>query len=288
MDGNAARQQDDFFGFDEAEGDDDTHFNGAQRLPPQPDPEDEPRHLQVAPGPKMEPAPRYGVHLPVTLCWGGLDRRRTAVDVSKEGLFVETPDYRAVGDMVQLVIRLPQGDTLRVLCSVERVIAPEEAAFCGGMPGMGMRFFLMDSRMRTGWESYLDDVARGNDPFAPDPELPEHLGEVPLELTRRRAPRKEGHFRVRVKGLLRDKEFLTEDISEGGLFIATEKPADPGTKLHLFVVHPLTQREIALEAVVRWTRSKRATDQGPAGMGVQIVTDSAEDAEAFVHFLNEG
>ncbi len=189
--------------------------------------------------------------------------------------------------MVQMVVRLPRGDTLRVLCSVERVIAPEEAAFCGGMPGMGLRFFLMDARMRSSWEGYLDDLARGASPFAPDPERTEHLGEVPLELTRRRAPRRDGHFRVRVKGLLRDREFLTEDISSGGLFIASEKPSQPGTRLDLFVVHPLTQREIALEAIVRWTRSARP-DGPAAGMGVQIVNESAEEADAFLRFLNEG
>ncbi len=285
MDGNAARQTDDFFGFDEDEG---SGFKGSQRLPPQPDPEDEPRHLQMAPAPEMEPAPRFAVHLPVTLCWGGLDRRRTAVDVSKEGLFVETPDYRAVGDMVQMVVRLPRGDSLRVLCSVERVVAPEEAAFCGGMPGMGLRFFLMDARMRGSWDGYLDDLARGTSPFAPDPERPEHMGEVPLELTRRRAPRRGGQFRVRVKGLLRDKEFVTEDISSGGLFIATDKPANPGTRLGLFVVHPLTQREIALEAMVRWTRGSKNIAGEPPGMGVQIINDSPEDAELFLRFLNEG
>ncbi len=284
MDGNAA-VKDDFFGFDDQ---DETTWRGEERLPPQPDPQIEPRHLQVAPGPNMEPAPHFKVHLPVTLCWGGLDRRRTAVDVSKEGIFVETPDYRAVSDMVQIVVRLPGGDSLRVLCSVERVVAPEEAAFCGGMPGMGLRFFLMDARMRKSWDRYLDDIARGADPFAPDPDLPEHLGEVPLELTRRRAPRREGHFRVRVKGLLRDKEFLTEDISEGGLFIATDKPSNPGTRLHLFVVHPLTQREIALEAIVRWTRSRKLADGGAPGMGVQIVTESEADQQAFLAFLNEG
>ena len=287
MDGNAARTSDDFFGFDPGE-DDSNRFNGAERLPPQPDPEDEPRHLQVAPAPEMEPAPRYAVHLPVTLCWGGIDRRRTAVDVSREGLFVETPDYRSVGDMVQIVVRLPRGDSLRVLCSVERVVAPEEAAFCGGMPGMGLRFFLMDASMKRGWTGYLDDLARGTSPFAPDPSRSEHLGEVPLELTRRRAPRRGGQFRVRVKGLLRNKEFLTEDISGGGLFITTEKPADPGTSLDLFVVHPLTQREIALEAIVRWTRGHDTPAAGPAGMGVQIVTNTEEEAELFVRFLNEG
>lgn len=287
MDGNAARQSDDFFGFD-SEDEEQGKFNGAERLPPQPDPEDEPRHLQVAPAPEMEPAPRFAVHLPVTLCWGGIDRRRTAVDVSREGLFVETPDYRAVGDMVQIVVRLPRGESLRVLCSVERVVAPEEAAFCGGMPGMGLRFFLMDASMKRGWIGYLDDLARGTSPFAPDPSRTEHLGDVPLELTRRRAPRRGGKFRVRVKGLLRDKEFVTEDISGGGLFIATEKPLSPGTRVNLFVVHPLTQREIALEAVVRWTRSRSGPEAGGPGMGVQIVTETDEQAEQFLHFLNEG
>ncbi len=263
------------------------HASAKEVLPPQPDPANEPRHLQWAPG-RKEPQPRFPINLQVALRWGGVDRRRTAVDISDEGMFVESPDHQPVGEMVQLNLRLGTGDGVRLLCSVERVVTPDEAAFCGGMPGMGLRFFLMDARLQQTWRDYLVQLESGKAPMAPDPERSEHLKDAPRKLTRREQPRREGRFRVRVKSKWRLREFWTGDVSSGGLFIGTDKPLDPGSRVDLFVVHPVTQREIALEAVVRWTRSRKQAVSGPPGMGVQLVTDSDADHDAFLHFINEG
>lgn len=256
-------------------------------LSPRPDPANEARHLQWAPG-RKEPAPRFPINLQVILRWGGVDRRRTAVDISDEGMFVESPDHQPVGEMVQISLRLRSGDGVRLLCSVERVVSPEEAAFCGGMPGMGLRFFLMDARLKETWRAYLHELETGNAPMPPDPDRCEHLKDAPRKLTRREQPRREGRFRVRVKSKWRLREFWTGDVSSGGLFIGTDKPLDPGSRVDLFVVHPVTQREIALEAVVRWTRSRKQAVSGPPGMGVQLVTGDDADQDAFLQFINEG
>ncbi len=247
---------------------------------------DEPHHLQIAPGNGVEPSPRYPVNLALTLRWGEKDRRRTAVDVSSEGLFVESPDYVSAGELVQLVVRLPAGEVVRALCTVERVVMAEEAAFCGGMPGMGLRFFMMDTSLHEAWSVYLTQLATGTLPEPPDPDRSEHIAEAPLiKLTRRTNKRKRAKFRVRMRSRTSLEDFYTKNVSRGGMFIATSKPLPPGKLLSLFVVHPLTGREFALQAQVRWTR--KAADGVDAGMGVQIV-DCDETDEAFIEFMNQG
>ena len=247
---------------------------------------DEPHHLQIAPGNGVVPCPRYPVDLPLTLRWAEKDRRRTAVDVSEEGLFVESPDHVQAGELIQLVVRLPAGDVVRALCTVERVVMAEEAAFCGGMPGMGLRFFMMDSALKTSWSIYLEQLRTGTLPEPPDPDRSEHVREAPLiKLTRRTNNRRRARFRVRMRSRTSLEDFYTKNVSRGGMFIATARPLAPGKLLSLFVVHPLTGREFALQAQVRWTR--KATGGVDAGMGVQIV-DCDETDEAFVEFMNQG
>jgi uncharacterized protein (TIGR02266 family) len=226
------------------------------------------------------------VDLPLTLRWEERDRRRTAVDVSEEGMFVESPDHVQAGDLIQLVVRLPAGDVVRALCTVERVVMAEEAAFCGGMPGMGLRFFMMDSVLMEAWSRYLEQLRTGTLPEPPDPDRSEHIKEAPLlKLTRRRNNRKRARFRVRMRSRTSLEDFYTKNVSRGGMFIGTSKPLPPGKLLSLFVVHPVTGREFALQAQVRWTR--KAADGVDAGMGVQIV-DCTETDDAFVEFMNQG
>ena len=249
-------------------------------------PVDEPHHLQIAPGNGVVPCPRYPVDLPLTLRWQEKDRRRTAVDVSEEGMFVESPDHVQAGELIQLVVRLPGGDVVRALCTVERVVMAEEAAFCGGMPGMGLRFFMMDSALVQAWSRYLEQLRTGTLPEPADPDRSEHVKEAPLlKLTRRTNNRKKARFRVRMRSQSSLEDFYTKNVSRGGMFIATNKPLAPGKLLSLFVVHPVTGREFALQAQVRWTR--KAATGVDAGMGVQIV-DCTETDDAFVEFMNQG
>jgi uncharacterized protein (TIGR02266 family) len=247
----------------------------------------EPRHLQLAPGDGQEPSPRWPVDLPVTLRWSGRDRRRSAVDVSTQGMFAESADHAKIGELVQVVVQMHDGGgALRVLCTVERVVLPDEAAFCGGMPGMGLRFFLMDAAVRARWDEYLRHVERGTLPYPPDPKKCEHMKDVPLKLTRRGETRKPARFRVKLADRESLQEFHTKNVSRGGMFIGTAEPLDPGAKISLFVVHPVTGREYALEAQVRWVRKDVRYEE--RGMGVQILGQEAETEEEFVRFMNEG
>ena len=58
------------------------------------------------------------------------------------------------------------------------------------------------------------------------------------------------------------------------MFIATPSPMPIGSKLSMYVEHPVAGTEYALEAEVRWTQS-----DGPEaewGMGVRVTETEAE------------
>jgi uncharacterized protein (TIGR02266 family) len=104
-----------------------------------------------------------------------------------------------------------------------------------------------------------DDVSRT---AAARPPLP--------GIERRTAPRVELQVGV---GFHSDTNFytgFTEDVSEGGLFVATHVPQPIGTRLRLTFTLPAGP-EITGEAVVRWLRVPRSHDtETVPGMGVQF------------------
>jgi uncharacterized protein (TIGR02266 family) len=64
------------------------------------------------------------------------------------------------------------------------------------------------------------------------------------------------------------------NLSRGGLFVQSTEPLPPGSPLTLTLQIPGEDEPVALEAVVRWSRSFDA-DEGPAGMGVSF--DDVDD-----------
>lgn len=68
--------------------------------------------------------------------------------------------------------------------------------------------------------------------------------------------------------LLRTAE--VENMSEGGVFLATERPLPVGTPLRLLVPAEDDSQWISLEAEVAWTRRTRQGGTGP-GMGLRFI-----------------
>jgi uncharacterized protein (TIGR02266 family) len=244
------------------------------------------RNLQFAPGnAALHHRTTYPASISVCVRFGGRDRRRSAIDVSVEGMFVESPDHLGPGELVQVLVAMPQDRTLRALATVERVVTPDEAAFCGGMPGMGLRFFLMDARLQARWAAYLVEVAKGALPKKPDPKAIEHRQEE-LDPSRRAQPRKDAAFRVRIADEASLRTFHTRNVSRGGMFLATTDVKELGTRLDLVVRHPVSGRQFPLAAEVRWTRAHGPVDE--QGMGVRLLGDDAAREDAFLRFINEG
>jgi uncharacterized protein (TIGR02266 family) len=80
---------------------------------------------------------------------------------------------------------------------------------------------------------------------------------------------------------------LTQNISTGGLFIATQKIKRVGERIHLKFTLPGATAPIECETEVRWIRENSSllrTDGSP-GMGVRFIDMSPKDAETIEHFL---
>jgi uncharacterized protein (TIGR02266 family) len=89
-------------------------------------------------------------------------------------------------------------------------------------------------------------------------------------------------------GMQTDSNFytgFTEDISEGGLFVATYKLLPAGSEIALTLTLP-DGAEFRVTAVVRWVRDPRDpnSDMRP-GMGVQFVNLEPQDHETIRTFI---
>ncbi|HEY4186287.1 MAG TPA: TIGR02266 family protein [Polyangia bacterium] len=81
---------------------------------------------------------------------------------------------------------------------------------------------------------------------------------------------------------------LTQNISAGGLFIATHQIKRVGEHVHLKFSLPGTARSIECDTEVRWIRensSLHRTDGAP-GMGVRFINMSPADAETIQSFID--
>lgn len=85
-------------------------------------------------------------------------------------------------------------------------------------------------------------------------------------------------------GLLSDSHFytgLSQDLSSGGVFIATYQPKPPGTEVGLYFALP-DGHVVEAKGVVRWTRE--GGGETPPGMGIAFQELSAVDLEAIQRF----
>jgi len=243
-------------------------------------------NVQVAPDDGSEQCTRFEVELDVLLRHEGVERARVAVNVSGEGVFAESVDHVPLGEVVQLIASLP-GGAMTALATVERVVLSEEAAFIGGIPGIGLRFFLMDSNLRARWEEYLLGVHLGGDALPGDPSAAEHRRDRPLLLSRRdqKEPRRGLRLGLRVHDRDQLLSLFTNNVSKRGMFISTTRPMPKGSTIDLAAIHPITQREFPLAAQVRWV-----CDEGKEtemGMGVELLFPQGSD-DQFLSFVNEG
>ena len=85
-----------------------------------------------------------------------------------------------------------------------------------------------------------------------------------------------------------DHNFYTgfsENISEGGLFVATHRLQDIGTDLVLEFSVPDRPTPIRATCRVRWVRLYRESSDAPPGMGVEFVDLAAQDAADISRFV---
>ncbi|MBI5517511.1 MAG: TIGR02266 family protein [Deltaproteobacteria bacterium] len=119
-------------------------------------------------------------------------------------------------------------------------------------------------------------MSRNSAAVALPPQNPEDL---------RTAPRVDAEIDVTFES---EHNFFTgfsENISEGGLFLATYHAHRPGEKLTLKFTLPGVEKPIETVAEVRWQRPNTHSDDTPPGVGVRFVTLSDDDRKAIERFV---
>lgn len=80
---------------------------------------------------------------------------------------------------------------------------------------------------------------------------------------------------------------LTQDISEGGLFVATNRARPVGDRMKLQFQLPGLTRPLSVETEVRWIREPPHSE-AMGGMGLRFVNLSRDDAASIRAFLAKG
>lgn len=75
-----------------------------------------------------------------------------------------------------------------------------------------------------------------------------------------------------------------ENLSEGGIFVATHALQPVGTRLEVIFTLPGLNRPIRVQGDVRWVRLYSETSDLPAGMGLRFASLAPPDAEAIRAF----
>ena len=108
------------------------------------------------------------------------------------------------------------------------------------------------------------------------------LSDVPRGAERRTAQRVQLDADVSLYSSTTFWAGIAEDISEGGLFVATYQLEPIGTVMDLRFELP-TGQAVAVRGVVRWLRE--VMDEGTPGMGIQFQDLSPADADIIKSFV---
>jgi uncharacterized protein (TIGR02266 family) len=82
---------------------------------------------------------------------------------------------------------------------------------------------------------------------------------------------------------------LTQDISEGGLFVVTDQARQVGDRLALRFQLPGQSQPLSVETEVRWVRAGTpARPDSVAGLGLRFVNLSRQDEATIQRFLAKG
>jgi uncharacterized protein (TIGR02266 family) len=113
----------------------------------------------------------------------------------------------------------------------------------------------------------MGEPVGGSEPAFADESEP-IVGVIETEVDRRRSPR--SPMVVRVSYSTVDALFseFSRNINEGGLFIETDTPPPTDTRVSLEFQLPGCDEPIEARGRVAWIRP--ASDEGPAGMGVEF------------------
>lgn len=113
------------------------------------------------------------------------------------------------------------------------------------------------------------DLDEENDPdVTPAGPVLRMAGEEVIDKIRRDEVRYEADFKVRMPTVEKLHEFMTRDISAGGIFLRTKRTVEIGTVVQVLVIHPETEQEFGLGGEV--VRLHNDESGNPNGLGIKF------------------
>jgi uncharacterized protein (TIGR02266 family) len=113
------------------------------------------------------------------------------------------------------------------------------------------------------------------------------LSEAPGVDNRRQHPR----FAVQLEvGITSEHNFyagFTENLSRGGVFVATHQLKPVGSSIELTITLPGSETPIRAKGEVRWLRSYNEQSDAPPGMGVRFLEVDPQALAAIDAFLRQ-
>ena len=103
---------------------------------------------------------------------------------------------------------------------------------------------------------------------------------------RRSSPRLDVVLKVRFERKEDFQEALVHNISQMGVYLATDRPFDVGYQFLIEIDLPNDKGQINGKCEVVWVNQVEATDY-PKGMGVQFVELGSRDRELLEEYLKE-
>jgi len=184
------------------------------------------------------------------------------LNVSRNGIFVQTDAARPLNSLVRLKVYIPPDQrTIEIFGRVARKGTFEDKS------GIGIHFLELASADREAWLSYVALVEKLNagstDSLSPSAPLPRS--------ERRSSPRTSASFMVRFKSTQRLEEFVSQNLSEGGMFLATPVLKPVGERIQVVVIHPTSAKDFEIEAeVIRI--NEEPTEDEPKGMALKFIS----------------
>lgn len=180
-----------------------------------------------------------------------------AVDVSRHGLFLAMPNPPKENHVVLLTVHLPDAPFETMAIVARRVLD-------GDHEGAGVKLYCLASDAKARWDHFIESISGKDVSLKP----------------RATTASSSASFLVQLESAVEIEQFFNRHVRQGQLVHVTPALKQLGAEVLLVLVHPDTQREFVVRAVVAELYPDR-----PMRMGIRFVdVDMAKRIE-FRHFL---
>jgi uncharacterized protein (TIGR02266 family) len=195
------------------------------------------------------------------------------VNVSHNGMLVRASHKREIDSFARMRLFLPpKQEPIEIL---GRIASKVHVA---GKEALGIHFIDFPSEEKEKWMAYLrriESLAAADDAETTSPEK---------QIERRASRRLATAFMVRFKSSGGLEEFVTQNISSGGMFLATTMEKPVGERVRLVVVHPVTDQTFELEAEVVRNEGEAAA-MGLMGIALRFLDLTPQKEETLKTFV---